>query len=165
MGPVIDETAADRLVAATSESAGSVRLGGERLTGDLFDRGPYVAPTVVTGLPADHRINRDELFVPFLSVLPMDNLDAAIADANRSAFGLTAGIYTRDQGELDRFLNTIEAGVLYANRASGATTGAWPGFQTFCGWKGSGTTGKGGLGSWYVPQFMREQSRTIFGAL
>jgi 1-pyrroline-5-carboxylate dehydrogenase len=165
MGPVIDETAADRFAAATSESAGSVRLGGERLTGDLFDRGPYVAPTVVTGLPADHRINRDELFVPFLSVLPMDNLDVAIADANRSAFGLTAGIYTRDQGELDRFLNTIEAGVLYANRASGATTGAWPGFQTFCGWKGSGTTGKGGLGSWYVPQFMREQSRTIFGAL
>ena len=63
---------------------------------------------------------------------------------------------------LERFLGTIEAGVLYANRASGATTGAWPGFQTFCGWKGSGTTGKGGLGSWYVPQFMREQSRTIF---
>jgi 1-pyrroline-5-carboxylate dehydrogenase len=57
----------------------------------------------------------------------------------------------------------IEAGVLYANRAAGATTGAWPGYQTFCGWKGSGTTGKGGLGSWYVPQFMREQSRTIFG--
>ena len=55
--------------------------------------------------------------------------------------------------------------MLYANRASGATTGAWPGFQTFCGWKGSGTTGKGGLGSWYVPQFMREQSHTIFGAL
>ena len=51
--------------------------------------------------------------------------------------------------------------MLYANRASGATTGAWPGFQTFCGWKGSGTSGKGGLGSWYVPQFMREQSHTV----
>ena len=88
-----------------------------------------------------------------------------IADANRSEFGLTAGIYTEEKEELDRFLNTIEAGVLYSNRASGATTGAWPGFQTFCGWKGSGTTGKGGLGSWYVPQFMREQSRTLFGTL
>ena len=113
------------------------------------------------GLAADHRINRDELFLPFLSVLPFDDLDEAIADANRSAFGLTAGIYTQDKQELDRFLTTIEAGVLYANRASGATTGAWPGFQTFCGWKGSGTSGKGGLGSWYVPQFMREQSHTI----
>ena len=77
----------------------------------------------------------------------------------------TPGIYTQEQSELDRFLNTVEAGVLYANRASGATTGAWPGFQTFCGWKGSGTTGKGGLGSWYVPQFMREQSHTLFGTL
>jgi len=121
-----------------------------------------VAPTIVTGLAADHSLNRDEIFLPFISIVPFDDLDDAIADANRSEFGLTAGIYTQEQDELDRFLNTIEAGVLYANRASGATTGAWPGFQTFCGWKGSGTTGKGGLGSWYVPQFMREQSRTLF---
>ena len=163
-GPVIDEAARDRLVEASKEAGatGSLVLGGARLSGDPFDRGPYVAPTIVQGLKGDHRINRDELFVPFLSVLPLDDLDSAIADANRSAFGLTAGIYTRDKAELERFLDTIEAGVLYANRASGATTGAWPGFQTFCGWKGSGTTGKGGLGSWYVPQFMREQSRTIF---
>jgi 1-pyrroline-5-carboxylate dehydrogenase len=167
MGPVIDETALDRFTKASADAAasGSVVLGGERLCCDAFDLGPYVAPTIVSGLRADHRINRDELFLPFISVVPFDDLDDAIADANRSAFGLTAGIFTRDKAELDRFLNRIEAGVLYANRASGATTGAWPGFQTFCGWKGSGTTGKGGLGSWYVPQFMREQSHTIFGAL
>ena len=116
----------------------------------------------MTGLARDHPINREELFLPFMSVLEFEDLDEAIADENRSAYGLTAGIYTGDEAELDRFLGTIEAGVLYANRASGATTGAWPGFQTFCGWKGSGITGKGGLGRWYVPQFMREQSHTIF---
>jgi 1-pyrroline-5-carboxylate dehydrogenase len=167
MGPVIDEAGVDRFTEAVGDAAaaGSVVLGGKQLSGGLFDRGPYVEPTVVTGLPADHRINRKELFLPFMSVLPFDDLDEAIADANRSDYGLTAGIYTRDQAELDRFLTTIETGVLYANRASGATTGAWPGFQTFCGWKGSGITGKGGLGSWYVPQFMREQSHTIFGSL
>jgi 1-pyrroline-5-carboxylate dehydrogenase len=167
MGPVIDESALSRFAGACQEAAaaGSVVAGGHQLTGDMFERGPYVEPTVVRGLDPDHRINRDELFVPFISILQFDDLDAAIADANRSAFGLTAGVYTRDKPELDLFLNTIEAGVLYANRASGATTGAWPGFQTFCGWKGSGVTGKGGLGSWYVPQFMREQSHTIFGSL
>jgi len=167
MGPVIDDKALARFSNASNEaaSAGSIVAGGERLQGDPFDRGPYVQPTIVAGLPADHRINRDELFLPFISVLPFDDLDKAIAEANRSAFGLTAGVYTQDRKELDRFLNTIEAGVLYANRASGATTGAWPGFQTFCGWKGSGTSGKGGLGSWYVPQFMREQSHTLFGSL
>lgn len=164
MGPVIDESALNRFNQASAEAAkdGSVVLGGEQLSGGLFDKGAYVAPTIVRGLAPDHRINRDELFLPFISVLPFDDLGEAIAEANRSAFGLTAGVYTRDPEELDRFLNTIEAGVLYANRASGATTGAWPGYQTFCGWKGSGTTGKGGLGSWYVPQFMREQSHTIF---
>ena len=166
MGPVINEKALDRFIGACADVPnGSIVLGGERLSGDIFDCGPYATPTVVAGLPKDHRINRDELFVPFLSVLEFDDLDEAIADANRSAFGLTAGIYTQDKAELDHFLGTIEAGVLYANRASGATTGAWPGFQTFCGWKGSGTTGKGGLGSWYVPQFMREQSHTLFGTL
>jgi 1-pyrroline-5-carboxylate dehydrogenase len=167
MGPVIDEEAADRFGKASTDaaSAGTVVLGGERLSGGLFDGGPYVAPTIVAGLSNDHRINRDELFLPFISVLTFDDLGDAIADANRGDFGLTAGIYTRDKAELDRFLNTIQAGVLYANRAAGATTGAWPGFQTFCGWKGSGTTGKGGLGSWYVPQFMREQSHTIIGEL
>ena len=167
MGPVINERSLDRFTAACADaaSAGAIHIGGNMLDGGQFSRGPYAAPTVVTGLPSDHRINRDELFVPFLSVLEFDDLGEAIAAANRSAFGLTAGIYTQEKSELDLFLDTVEAGVLYANRASGATTGAWPGFQTFCGWKGSGTTGKGGLGSWYVPQFMREQSRTLFGTL
>jgi len=165
MGPVISGAALDRFTKAVGDarSDGSIVLGGEQLRGGLFDRGPYVPPTIVRGLPTDHRINRDELFLPFISVLSFDRLDEAIAEANRSAFGLTAGVYTQDKDELDRFLNTVEAGVLYANRASGATTGAWPGFQTFCGWKGSGTSGKGGLGSWYVPQFMREQSHTVYG--
>ena len=167
MGPVINDAALDRFMKAAGEakSKGSILFGGSRLEGGLFEGGNYVQPTIVTGLPADDRINRDELFLPFISLLPFDHLEEAIADANGSAFGLTAGVYTKDEQELDLFLSTIEAGVLYANRASGATTGAWPGFQTFCGWKGSGTSGKGGLGSWYVPQFMREQSHTLFGTL
>jgi len=167
MGPVIDQAALDRFAKASSEAAaeGAVVAGGKQLTGGIFESGPYVSPTIVARLSSDHRINRDELFLPFMSILPLADLDSAIGDSNRSAYGLTAGIFTQEPSELDRFLNTIEAGVLYANRASGATTGAWPGFQTFCGWKGSGITGKGGLGSWYVPQFMREQSHTIFGSL
>jgi 1-pyrroline-5-carboxylate dehydrogenase len=167
MGPVIDKAALGRFTDASAEARkdGTILAGGNALSGEIFGKGPYVEPTIVSGLARDHRLNRDELFVPFMTVLPFDDLEDAISDANRSAYGLTAGVYTQDKQELDRFLDTIEAGVLYVNRASGATTGAWPGFQTFCGWKGSGITGKGGLGSWYVPQFMREQSHTIFGSL
>jgi 1-pyrroline-5-carboxylate dehydrogenase len=89
------------------------------------------------------------------------NVTQGFSAVHATAHGLTAGIYTNDSRELARFLERAEAGVLYANRASGATTGAWPGIQTFCGWKGSGTTSKGGLGPFYLPQFMREQSRTV----
>ncbi|MBM3572642.1 MAG: aldehyde dehydrogenase family protein [Alphaproteobacteria bacterium] len=164
MGPVIDGRAAARFDDATraARSEGAVLLGGARLTGGLFDQGPYVAPTIVADLPRDHWINRDELFLPFLSVLGFDDLGEAIADGNRIAFGLTAGVYSEDEKELDFFFDRAEAGVLYANRASGATTGAWPGVQSFAGWKGSGgASGKGGLGPYYLQQFVREQSHTI----
>ncbi len=164
MGPVIDERALDRFRGAADDARrdGRILAGGEVLSGALYDHGAYVSPTIVDGLPSAHRINKDELFLPFLSVQGFTNLSAAIADGNDVLYGLTAGCYTRDQAELDLFLERAEAGVLYANRASGATTGAWPGIQTFCGWKGSGGSGKGGLGPYYLPQFMREQSRTVW---
>jgi 1-pyrroline-5-carboxylate dehydrogenase len=162
MGPVIDAEAGARFDAAVARAGkdGHVAAGGRRLKGDLFDRGVYVEPTIVTGLPAAHPLVTDELFLPFLAVRPCTGLEAGLAEGNKVLYGLTAGVYTRDQAELDLFFATAEAGVLYANRRSGATTGAWPGIQTFCGWKGSGVTNKGGLGPFYVPQFMREQSRT-----
>jgi 1-pyrroline-5-carboxylate dehydrogenase len=163
MGPVINAGAMTRFADAVelTRTDGRLLQGGRRMSGAPFDKGSYVEPTIVDGLIPDHRLNRDELFLPFLSVLRFDDLKVAIADANRSHYGLAAGIYTQDATDLDGFLNTIEAGVLYSNRASGATTGAWPGIQTFCGWKGSGVSGKGGLGTWYVSQFMREQSHTL----
>jgi 1-pyrroline-5-carboxylate dehydrogenase len=164
MGPVIDEKALARFGDAVADARrdGKVLAGGEALTGGICDHGPYVAPTIVDGLGPSHRINKDELFLPLLSVLSFTDLAAAIADGNDVIYGLTAGCYAQDQAELDLFLERAEAGVLYVNRASGATTGAWPGIQSFCGWKGSGVTSKGGLGPYYLPQFMREQSRTVW---
>ena len=112
------------------------------------------------GLPASHELFKREIFLPFVVVAPVDSLDEAISLANDTEYGLTAGVFTEDEGEIDQFFNGIEAGVVYANRRGGATTGAWPGCQSFCGWKASGSTGKGGLGPYYVQQFLREQSRT-----
>jgi 1-pyrroline-5-carboxylate dehydrogenase len=116
---------------------------------------------VVADLPLGHELERDELFLPFVTVTRVGSFDEAMAEANAPVYGLTAGIFTGDEAEKQRFLAEIQAGVVYVNRRAGATTGAWPGTQTFCGWKSSGSTGKGGLGAWYLPQFMREQSRTI----
>ena len=106
-------------------------------------------------------LTRDKLFLPFVTVARVAFFDDAPAEANAPAYGLTAGIFTKDDSEKEQFLDAIEAGVVYVNRRSGATTGAWPGTQSFCGWKSSGSTGKGGLGPYYLAQFMHEQSRTV----
>jgi 1-pyrroline-5-carboxylate dehydrogenase len=99
--------------------------------------------------------------VPLVAVAPYDTLDDALALANDTDLGLTAGFFSADSGEIDKFLDEIQAGVVYVNRAAGATTGAWPGVQPFGGWKGSGTGGKAGGGLYYVQQYLREQSRTV----
>jgi 1-pyrroline-5-carboxylate dehydrogenase len=163
LGPIIDQNAVDRHQEAVAEARrdGRVFVGGERLTDRGMDRGYYVEPTVVGSLPADHRLFRDELFAPFTAVHAVDTFDDAIQLANGSDYGLTAGVYSGDPGEVQRFLDKAEAGVLYVNRRAGATTGAWPGVQAFGGWKGSGSTGKAGLSMYYVAQFLREQSHTV----
>lgn len=163
VGPVINERARQRFVAAAERAAreGQVVAGGQALTGDGYDQGYFVAPTVVTGLPLKHDFFKQELFLPFLVVAPVDSLDRALVEANDTEYGLTAGIFSEDAGEIERFFDGIEAGVVYANRSGGATTGAWPGCQSFTGWKASGSSGKGGLGPHYVQQFLREQSRTV----
>lgn len=160
MGPVYGEATVNRFKQALSEveGQGKVHFGGAALGQGFADN--YVLPTIVE-IDAPSRLTRDELFMPFVVVRGFDSLDAAIEEGNDIAYGLSAGIFTNDQGELRQFLDTAEAGVLYANRASGATTGAWPGAQPFCGWKGTGVSGKGGLGSWFLPQYLREQSHTI----
>jgi 1-pyrroline-5-carboxylate dehydrogenase len=162
-GPLINEAAYNRFSAAVDDAKreGAVLSGGARFEGDAYDRGYYVQPTIVTNLPDNHRLFTDELFAPLLVVSPFRNLEDAIERGNAVPLGLSAGFYGKDQREIDIFLERAEAGVLNVNRLNGATTGAWPGRQSFCGWKGSGLTGKGGLGPHFVLQFMREQSHTI----
>ncbi|MGI8828592.1 MAG: aldehyde dehydrogenase family protein [Candidatus Limnocylindria bacterium] len=162
MGPVINQRAIDTFSRAVEEAradGGTIEVGGETDT----SRGYFPTPTVVTGLPLEHRLFHDELFVPFLVVGEVDSLDQALHEANDTAYGLTAGIFSHDDGEITKFLDTIQAGVVYVNRRAGATTGAWPGIQSFGGWKGSGSSGKSGLGPYYVQQFLREQSQTVIG--
>jgi 1-pyrroline-5-carboxylate dehydrogenase len=161
-GPVINDRAVARYdqAVAQAQREGNLLTGGRRLTEGALARGLYVAPTVGR-LPLTSTLYRDELFVPILAVGEVDGFDEALTHTNAVEYGLTAGIFTGKQAEIERFFDEVEAGVCYANKRTGATTGAWPGAQAFCGWKGSGSTGKGGCGPYYVAQFMREQSRTV----
>ena len=100
------------------------------------------------------------MFLPILMLHRVSSNDAAMALANDSPLGLTAGFYG-SADEIGWFNEHIEAGVTYANRPQGATTGAWPGYQAFGGWKGSGSTGKAIGSFYYLPQYLREQSQTV----
>jgi 1-pyrroline-5-carboxylate dehydrogenase len=161
LGPVISEHAVRKYEDAVAQAArdGTLLTGGKRLTQAPLDRGYYVEPAIAR-LPLDHELFARELFLPFLAVGVTSSFDESLAAANNSEYGLTGGLFSNDEREIERFFDEMEAGVLYVNRRSGATTGAWPGVNSFCGWKGSGITGKGGCGPYYVAQFMREQSRT-----
>ncbi len=162
LGPVVDSAAVDRYerAVAEAEANGEVLAGGRRVTDGPLQRGYYMEPAVVR-VPRTSWVASMELFVPLIAVEPVDSLDEAFALANDTPLGLTAGFFSRDQAEIDDFLERIEAGVVYVNRKAGATTGAWPGVQPFGGWKGSGSGGKAGGGPYYLQQYLREQSRTI----
>ncbi len=161
-GPVINKSAAadyERFCADLAQASQIVR-GGKRLTDGELSKGYFCAPTLSYGLPFEHPLWQEEMFLPITTVGIVDSLNQAMELANDVCYGLTAGFYSRDQREVQWFFDNIQAGVTYVNRAAGATTGAWPGYQPFGGWKGSGSTGKSGGGPYYVQQYMREQSQT-----
>ena len=161
MGPVINASAHGRYQKCVDNlvSHGVVLASGRQLVEGELAKGYFCAPTVATA-PLDYRLWREEKFVPIVLVGEVESVDDGIARANASDYGLTAGFYG-SAGEIDGFFSRIEAGVTYANRPQGATTGAWPGYQPFGGWKGSGTTGKAIGSFYYVQQYMREQSQTV----
>lgn len=161
MGPVTTPAAYEdyRQYAATLQQHGARLLaGGEQLRGEGFANGLYCAPTLAEG-PLDHPLWQVEMFLPIAMLGRVANLEQAMREANDSPYGLTAGFYGSET-ETDWFFEHIEAGVTYANRPQGATTGAWPGYQPFGGWKGSGNTGKAIASFYYLPQYLREQSQT-----
>ena len=163
MGPVIDGAAVARYEDAVAQvkgtgAAGGIVEGGTRLDHGVPAHGHFVAPTIARA-PHDHPLWTREIFAPFALVGPVATIDEAFARANAVDYGLTAGFYGAPD-ETERFFDAIEAGVCYANRPQGATTGAWPGYQPFGGWKSSGTTGKAAGSVYYLPQYLREQSQT-----
>jgi len=135
-------------------------VGGKVLTDGDLAKGYYCAPTIGVDLPRSHRLWKHEMFLPITTVMDVDNLDEAMKKATNVKYGLTAGFYGSVE-EAKWFFENTQAGVNYANRPQGATTGAWPGFQPFGGWKGSGSSGKNAGGHYYVQLYMHEQIQTL----
>jgi 1-pyrroline-5-carboxylate dehydrogenase len=161
LGPVAHARALENYerYGATLREGATVLEGAQRLHGGALDHGYYCAPTLAEA-PLEHALFGEEMFLPIVMLARVPDKEAALAAANGVDLGLTAGLYGSEE-EVRWFLDNIEAGVTYCNRPQGATTGAWPGYQPFGGWKGSGSTGKGIASAYYLPLYLREQSQTI----
>jgi 1-pyrroline-5-carboxylate dehydrogenase len=162
LGPVINKSSYNDYKNFCEElsQAGTILTGGKVLTEGDYGKGYFCTPTLVADVPLSHRLWKYEMFLPITTVARVGSLDEAMQHANDVDYGLTAGFYGSKE-EVKWFFQNIQAGVTYANRPQGATTGAWPGFQPFGGWKGSGSTGKNAGGHYYLPLYMHEQIQTL----
>ncbi len=162
LGPTATRAGYDsyvRFAAQLSSQGAWTLIGGAQLRESELGHGLFVEPLVAEA-PPQHPLWHKEMFLPILMVQRVASNDEAMQLANQSPLGLTAGFYGA-VSEIAWFQENIEAGVTYVNRPQGATTGAWPGYQPFAGWKGSGNTGKAIASFYYLPQYMREQSQTV----
>lgn len=114
IGSMVDEEAAERVVAWTAEAASA---GATITTGGRRD-GATVIPTVVAAPPADARLVRDEVFGAAVSVLPYEDFDDVVAACNDSRYGLQAGLFTNDLRRVMSAWRDFEVGGLVVNGSS-----------------------------------------------
>ncbi|MEY2509300.1 MAG: hypothetical protein QOE26_63 [Verrucomicrobiota bacterium] len=147
VGPVIDETAYRRQLEI-------IEIGKKEATlafqGTVPAEGFFVPPTIFTGVTANMRLAREEIFGPVLSVMKARDLDDAIRIANDTDYALTAGFFSRSPANIERVKAELVAGNVYINRSC---TGAVVGRHPFGGFKMSGGGTKAGGGD-YLLQFL-----------
>ncbi|MFF6886601.1 aldehyde dehydrogenase family protein [Streptomyces sp. NPDC012421] len=131
----------EQLARITSLVAQGEAEGAERWTAacDLPESGYWFAPTLFTNVTQAHTIARDEVFGPVLSVLTFRTPDEAVAKANNSQYGLSAGIWTEKGSRILAVANKLRAGVVWAN-----TFNKFDPTSPFGGYKESGFGREGG---------------------
>ncbi|MDD1660108.1 MAG: aldehyde dehydrogenase family protein [Methanomicrobiales archaeon] len=99
-----------------AEGQGTIRCGGMRLSGEGRERGFFYAPTLVTGVSPEASLLREEVFGPVLPVMTVPDLDTAIAEANRTRYGLGASVWTSDLHVVKQVFARVRAGIVWVNR-------------------------------------------------
>ena len=115
VGPLATADAVESLHASVRET---LQAGAKLLTGGEPAKMPgnFYLPTVLSHIPEKSPAYREELFGPVASLFPAKNLDDAIRIANDSRFGLGASAWTNDPAEQERFINELEAGMVFINQ-------------------------------------------------
>ena len=115
VGPL---STADAVRSLHADVRKTIDAGAKLLTGGkpVERPGNFYAPTVLTNIPASSPAYREELFGPVASIFRVKNADEAIRIANDSRFGLGASAWTNDKSEQERFINELEAGMVFINQ-------------------------------------------------
>jgi aldehyde dehydrogenase (NAD+) len=146
MGPIISKRqleTIERYVAIGTGEGATIAAGGGRPSGASLGQGFYFQPTLLDGVSADMRVAQEEIFGPVLAIVAFDGLDEAVGIANRSQYGLVAGIWTRDITKAMTLASRLKSGQVYIN-----TYGAGGGVELpFGGYKKSGYGREKGLES------------------
>jgi aldehyde dehydrogenase (NAD+) len=132
VGPLVNESQVDEVLAGIARGraeGGTVVAGGNRVD-DTY----LVEPTLFEGVADDAFLSCEEVFGPVASLYRFADLDEALARANAVRYGLSASIFTRDAAAIDRFVRTIEAGLIHVNQQTAGADFHVP----FGGVKGSG---------------------------
>nr|WP_235433546.1 aldehyde dehydrogenase family protein [Protofrankia coriariae] len=118
VGPVISPGQRDRIlgyIESARADGATIALGGGVPQGPEFATGNWVEPTIVTDVTNDQRIAREEVFGPVLTVLTYDSVDEAIKIANDTNYGLSAGVWGRDEARALDVARQLDAGMVYVN--------------------------------------------------
>jgi acyl-CoA reductase-like NAD-dependent aldehyde dehydrogenase len=144
MGPIISRRqleTIERYVNIGREEGADVVAGGSRPANLASSGGFYFSPTLLDGVGADMRVAQEEIFGPVLSIIEFDDVEEAARLANRSQYGLLAGVWTRDINKALLLASRIKSGQIYVN-----TYGAGGGVELpFGGYKKSGYGREKGL--------------------
>ena len=92
-----------------------VTAGGGRPSGQTFEKGYFLQPTVLLNVPDDAEIWSEECFGPVLPLMPVRDLDEALEKANASPYGLGSAIWTNDDRRIEQFIDRIQAGMIWVN--------------------------------------------------
>lgn len=133
VGPVIDRNRQQGFLAMAQQSGGTVITGGGTPP-DLPADGCWVAPTLLSELPADHPLLNREVFGPLAGIVRVPDLTAALAAHNATDMGLLGALFSQDAKSTAQFLGQAQAGMLSINRARPPFAAEGP----FVGWKASG---------------------------
>jgi 1-pyrroline-5-carboxylate dehydrogenase len=154
LGPVINKTALDSMLAYIEKGKEEGRLIAGGLAPHNGEAGYYLEPTVFSDIPPDGALAQEEIFGPVLVLIKVKSFAEGLSVANNTEYGLTGAVYTSDREKLDRARREFHAGNLYFNRKC---TGAMVGAHPFGGFNMSGTDSKAG-GPDYLYLFTQAKS-------